>query len=231
VVALNKKSGELVWKCAVPEGDQAAYASGIVMEAEGVRQYVFFLQKGLVGVEAKTGQLLWRYDQTAQNSPAVIPTPVASGNLIFSSAARRGGGLVKLTSDGGRVKAEEAYFSAKMPSSIGGVVKVGDYLYGTAGPTLQCIEFESGDLKWDERSPAAPGALCYADGRLYLRGEEGSVALVEASPEGYQEKGHFTPPDGPDRGTSKAWSYPVVADGRLYLHDLGTVWCYDVRAR
>jgi hypothetical protein len=54
--------------------------------------------------------------------------------------------------------------------------------------------------------------------------------LVEATPEGYREKGRFTPPDQPERGRSKAWAYPVVANGRLYIHDMGTLWCYDVKA-
>ena len=76
----------------------------------------------------------------------------------------------------------------------------------------------------------APASLCFADGRLYVHGEaKGDVALIEASPEGYKEHGHFTPPQVPDRGKSKAWAYPAVANGRLYIHDWGTLWCYDVR--
>ena len=73
LVALNKKTGELIWKCAVPGGDQAAYASALVIEAGGVRQYVQMLQKGLVGVEAKTGKLLWRYDRDGQRQPGDDP--------------------------------------------------------------------------------------------------------------------------------------------------------------
>jgi outer membrane protein assembly factor BamB len=84
-------------------------------------------------------------------------------------------------------------------------------------------------VKWDDRSIGA-AALCYADGRLYLHGENGEVALVEATPEAYREKGRFKPTDSPDRGNSKAWAYPVIADGRLYIRDLGTLWCYDVKA-
>jgi hypothetical protein len=57
------------------------------------------------------------------------------------------------------------------------------------------------------------------------------VALVEATPWKYREKGRFTPPEPPERGQSRAWAYPVVANGRLYLHDLGTLWCYEVKAQ
>jgi outer membrane protein assembly factor BamB len=229
LAVLDKKTGELIWKCAVPGGEQAAYASAIVIEAGGVRQYVQILQKGLVGVEAKTGKLLWRYDKTAKGSPAVIPTPVASGDFIYSAGARNGGGGVRLKADGGTFEAEQVYFSPKLPTSVGGAVKVGEYLYGTSAGGLLCLEFTTGNVKWDDRSIGA-ASLCYADGRLYLHGENGEVALVEATPEAYREKGRFSPPDPPDRGSSKAWAYPVVANGRLYIRDIGTLWCYDVKA-
>ena len=80
IVALHKKTGDVIWKSALPEGDKAAYASAIAVEAAGIPQYVQFLAGGLVGVEAKTGKLLWRYDRTAKGSAANIPTPVASRN-------------------------------------------------------------------------------------------------------------------------------------------------------
>ena len=84
-------------------------------------------------------------------------------------------------------------------------------------------------MKWEERS-IAPASLCYADGRLYLHGENGDLALVENNPEAYHEKGRFTPAEQPNRGQSKAWAYPVVANGRLYIRDSEVLWCYDVKA-
>jgi outer membrane protein assembly factor BamB len=229
MLALNKNTGELNWKCAVAGGEQAAYTSALVIEVGGVRQYIQMLQKGLVGVEAKTGKLLWRYDRTAKGSPAVIPTPVVDGDFIYSAAGRSGGGGVRLKVNGGTFETEQLYFSPKLPTSVGGALKVGEYLYGTSAGALLCLEFKTGNVKWDDRSIGA-AALCYADGRLYLHGENGEVALVEATPEAYREKGRFKPTDPPDRGSSKAWAYPVIADGRLYIRDLGTLWCYDVKA-
>jgi outer membrane protein assembly factor BamB len=228
LVAFNKKTGELIWKCAIPGDEQASYASALAIEVGGVRQYIQMVQKGLVGVDAKTGKLLWRYDRTAKGSPAVIPTPVADGDFIYSAGARNGGGGIKLKVKEGTFEAEQVYFSPKLPTSIGGAVKAGEYLYGTSAGTLLCLEFTTGIVKWDDRSIGA-AALCYADGRLYLHGENGEVALVEATPEAYREKGRFKPTDLPARGTSKSWAYPIIANGRLYIRDLGTLWCYDVK--
>jgi hypothetical protein len=109
-------------------------------------------------------------------------------------------------------------------------VLLGDYFYGTGNQGLLCVEFATGNVKWDDRALGA-ASLCFADGRLYLHGENGEVALVEATPEGYREKGRFAPPDQPKRlgPMEKAWVYPVVANGRLYLRDHQLLWCYDVK--
>ncbi len=230
IVALDKKNGEAIWKCATPEADEAGYASIIVVNSGGLKQYVQFLAKGLVGVDADTGKLLWRYDRTAQGSPANIPTPVANDQLVYSAAGRSGGGLVKLNVDGKTVDAEQVYFEPKMPSSIGGSVEVGGYLYGTNGESLMCVEFATGDVKWQNRSVGSASVLA-VDGRLYVKGDTGEMALVEITPDEYREKGRFTLPDQPDRGRAKAWAYPVLADGKLYVRDLGSLWCYDVSAK
>lgn len=232
VVALNKGTGEVVWKCAVPGGAKAGYASIVVADAGGVRQYVAYTGGGLIGVEAKTGKFLWRYDKTTGPVGMSVLTPVVGEALVYSGNDRLGGAAVRLTADGGAVKAEEAYRDMKLPKMIGGAVLVGDYLYGASGQVLVCAEFKTGQVKWSERS-VAPGAVCYADGRLYLHGEGGDVALVEAAPEAYREHGRFTPPNPPaqraNRG-EKAWAYPVIAGGRLYVRDADCLWCYDVKA-
>ena len=232
LLKLNKATGEVVWKSAVPGGDKAAYSSIIVVETGGVKQYVQFLEKGLVGVDAQSGKLLWRYDKTAQGSPANIPTPVAKDAYVYSATNRGGAGLVQLKGGTNAFDAEQVYASSQLPSAIGGAVLVDGYLYGTKSENLICADFLTGEVKWQNRSINA-ASVCVADGRLYLHGENGDVALVEVSPTSYRELGKFTPPDIQPRGkvNSKAWAYPVVAGGKLYIRDLGCVWCYDVSAK
>jgi len=231
LVALNKKTGEVLWKCALSEGDEAAYASAIVVEAGGIKQYVQLVQKGLVGVDAKTGKFLWRYGKAVSRYGANIPTPLVSDGYIYCASAGTGGGAVKLKVNESKVAPEEVYFGMKLPQAIGGTVKIGDYLYGTTGQGLTCLDFKSGEVKWEDRA-IGTASLFYADERLYLHGENGEVALVEPSPESYREKGRFTPQDQPKHSTQmeKSWAYPVVANGQLYIRDHGTLWCYAVKA-
>jgi outer membrane protein assembly factor BamB len=230
IVTLNKKTGALIWKSAVPGGDAAAYASAIVTEAAGHKQYVQFLDKGVVGVDAKTGEFLWRYAKTS-TGPANIPTPVAHDGYVYSANARRfGGGLVQLHATADGVTAEEVYFERAVPNTLGGQVLLDGYLYGTNSDGMVASEFVTGKVAWQAEGVGS-GAVLYADGRFYVHGENGDVAVAEATPQGYTEKGRFTPPNQPKhpRARESAWAHPVVANGRLYIRDLGTLWCYDVR--
>ena len=231
MIALNKHTGEVIWKCPIEAADDAGYASAIIVNAAGHKQYVQFLSKGVVGVDAATGKFLWRYDGTGK-TPANSPTAVAKDNLVYTAKGRFGGALVELKpADDGGVTAEQVYMERGLPFSMGGSVLVDGNLYGTTSDGLVCADFATGKTKWTEKS-AGNGSICYAGGRLYIHGDGDDIILVEPSPDEYREKGRFTLPKQPERtrgGMEKAWTYPVVAGGHLYIRDLGTIWCYDLK--
>jgi len=216
----------------VPGGEAAAYSSAIIVNGAGRRQYVQFLEKGVVGVDARTGQFLWRYDETSKG-PANIPTPIGDGNYVYSTARSLGAaGLVRIKNTDSGVTAEQVYFERGLPSTIGGAVLVNGVLYGTTSQGLTAADFATGKVLWKEESLGA-GSVLFAEGNLYVHAEDGAIALAEANAQAYREKGRFMPPGRPNhpRGAREmAWAYPVVANGRLYIRDLGVVWCYDVRA-
>ena len=120
-----------------------------------------------MGVDAKTGRFLWRHDKTVSKYGANIPTPVSDDGRVYSAGAGTGGGLVRLTVGGAAAAADPVYFSPKLPTAVGGAVKVGGFLYGTSAQAMLCADFNTGDVKWEERALGA-AALCYAEGRLYL---------------------------------------------------------------
>lgn len=235
MVALNKKTGAVIWKSAIPGAEPAAYASAIVVQAAGRRQYVQFLTKGIVGVDAKTGQFLWRYAEAAKG-PAQYFTPIARGEYVYGGALSVGGGMVRLKPDDKGVVAEQVYFVRGLPNGPGGAVVVGDHIYGTeVGQKLVAAEFITGKVKWQSESVGV-ASIAAADGLLYLHGTDGDIALVEATPDGYREKGKFSPPSPPKRKQAgqyaeAAFCYPVIANGTLYIRDLDTMWAWDIKAR
>jgi outer membrane protein assembly factor BamB len=232
IVALNKKTGETIWKSAVPGGDDAAYASVIIVDTGGRKQYVQFLARGLVGVDARTGQFLWRYDATGKGNTN-IPSPLTSNGYIYTSQSRGPGGLVRLAAAGQGVAAEQVYLQRGLPNSVGGSVVVGAIHYGTTGEGLVAADWATGKVLWQDAGTTG-GAILYAENRLYIHGENGEVVLAEATPEAYRQKGRFMPPDRPKQtraAMEKAWAYPVVANGRLYIRELDSLWCYDINGK
>ena len=240
LVALNKKTGEVIWKCAVPRlgrrgRDGAGYSSIVISEACGVRQYVQLVGRGVIGVRAEDGKFLWGYNRVA-NGVANVPTPVVWKDYVFCSTSySTGAALLKLEKDGDGVRAREVYFldSRTFQNHHGGFVLVDGHIYGGHGhnagaPT--CIELLTGKVIWKERQPGGgSGAVLYADGNLIIRYQSGDVALIAATPRGYRLRGRFKPPRRPGIG-GPAWAHPVVVGGRLYLRHRDVLYCYDLRS-
>lgn len=226
LVALDKQTGKPVWTCRVPAGDGAAYASPIVALAGGLRQYVQFLAGGVVGVAARDGRFLWRYDRPANNT-ANCSTPLfAEGCVFAASDYGTGGGLARLVRQGDGIEAQDLHFTKHMKNHHGGYVLVGGCLYGADDPgSLACLDFKSLNVRWEDRRPGK-GSVAAADGRIYYRNENGPMILIEANPKQYVECGRFNPPD---RSGKNTWSNPVLANGKLYLRDQGALLCYDIK--
>jgi outer membrane protein assembly factor BamB len=331
MVALDKKTGALVWKTEWPGAgkghDGAGYTGPVVSQAAGVRQYVTMAGKGAVGIDAKTGKLLWHYNRVA-NGTAVIPTPLVWDDFVFvSSGYGTGAALLKISRDaappaadpaasaapkadatkvamlekkfadlnaeiarrrearskaregtpeyskadeavqsikpdiakaeealdeargssGGRksstpavaerlpgspVIAQEQYFldAGKFQNHHGGMVRIGDYIYAGKGHNNGfpiCLEWKTGKAVWEPgRGPGKESAaVIAADGQLYFRYQDGTMALIEAKPDAYSEKGAFKLAhiDGP------SWSHPVIHEGRLYIRDQDALLCYDIK--
>lgn len=236
VVALKKATGDLVWQSSELK-DQAEYTSLEVAEIGGKRQYIVLTQETLAGIDAKDGKVLWRIARPGK--VAVIPTPIYhDGHIFVTSGYGVGCNIFKIAADGGSYKVEEIYSDEKaglkpkdrMANHHGGMIRLGDHVYGTNEGTFRCVEFKTGKLVWEDKS-VGKGSVAYADGHFVVRSEnekKGEIALVEASPEGYKEKGRFTQPD---LSGQKTWPHPVIFGGKLYIRDHDVLLCYDVKAK
>jgi outer membrane protein assembly factor BamB len=234
MVALDKRSGKPLWACPMKGDRGAGHSSIVISEVGGRRQYVQTTAAGCFAVDAETGRFLWAYP--IDKTTAVIPTPIVRGDLVFFAAGyKRGGALVRqVPGPGGTIRAEEIYpLNPDLANKHGGIVLVGEHLYGDSDDKgiPFCAELLTGKILWKSRgSGRKSAAIAAADGHLYVRFADGMLALVEATPEEYREKGSFQIPHSEEDDARPSWSHPVILDGKLYLREGDHLLCYDLRA-
>ena len=228
MVALDKKTGELIWT-ATREGDRGAgHASIVISEVGGNRVYVQTTGSGAIGVSAKDGKVLWSYP--IDKTTAVIPTPIVRGDLvIFSVGYKRGGALLQQVASADGVTVKEIYgLNTKLANKHGGVVLMGDYLYGDDDDhgTPFCAELMTGNIKWNGRGPGKGSTVVIGGGdMLFMQFQDGELALVKPDPAAYTVVSHFKIPGS---GKRPSWAHPTIVDGKLYVRSQDKILCYNI---
>jgi outer membrane protein assembly factor BamB len=246
MVALDKKTGETLWtsdplrlgpsdnpaheRLAEPAGqvDNASYASPVLFELNGRRHLVSGSLRHVFGVDADSGELLWTRPMKTQWSVIAL-TPVVIGDGVFMTAPDGDGGRLYRIRNEGSAVAIDTVWSTPLDTCHGGAVHVGDALYGSwyrGKRGWACLDARTGELRY-ETDQIAMGSVLYADKRLYVLSQEGEMALLDPTPEGFVFKGKFRLVSG---RKNDVWTHPVILDGRLYLRYHDTLYCYDIRA-
>ncbi len=210
--------------------DGAAYTSLVPLTLGGKPQYVLLTIQTLAGLDPEDGQVLWKIPFLAGGFE-VCSDPVFrkdGENTCYIMAARKYIGALghKLVHQDGRFDIKRIFYERRLESHHGGIVRMGDHFYMLTERELACVDPVTGNILWSDRS-VGKGSILGIDGKLIVRSEagDGTVALVEATPEGYKELSRF---DQPDRSDKNSWTHPVVYNGKLYLRDRGLLLCYDV---
>ena len=231
IVALNKQTGATEWTSSGFTAGKAEYASIVPTEMNGIRQYIKLFDTQLVSVAAEDGKLIWKSDWPGKT--AVIPTPIVDGNEVYiTSGYGVGCKLVRVGSDN---SVEDVWVNKEMKNHHGGVVKIGDHIYGFSdGGGLICQDWATGEMVWNEKGEGKliKGAVHAVEGNLVCLNEgDGAVTLAKATPDGFEQLGQFTlSPQSENRSPKgKVWTHPVVVGGKLYLRDQENIVCYDVK--
>ncbi|MEF8787671.1 MAG: PQQ-binding-like beta-propeller repeat protein [Planctomycetota bacterium] len=229
MMKVSLAGGEVAWKTPNPGGWEMTHSSVVSMEYNGSKQYVYSTTRGVVGVSADDGKLLWKFpDWTIKIATVPSPLPVGDGRIFLSGGYESGAMMIRLAGEGTNIEVETVFdlepktFGAEQHTPV----LYGDHIYGIIpSGQIACLSLE-GEQLWTSSSdtPFGLGPFMVADGTiLALQAQEGVLHMAEAAPDGYSQLATAKVLDGHD-----AWAPMALAGGRLLVRDLDTLVCLEL---
>jgi outer membrane protein assembly factor BamB len=217
-VALNKQSGEIVWESG---DDTSGYSSAVPFKKDGTQYIASFGKESVQIIEALTGNETASYEwKTSYNVNAADPV-ISGDELLITSGYGHGVALLKMSAEG----LEKVWENKNMRSQMSGPVLIDGYLYGFDDKKLVCLDWKSGQQKWEEKTPKK-GSLSAAGDKLIVLSEKGMLSIAQATPQGYQQIASAQVLDG------RCWTMPVLSNGRIYARNAkGHLVCVDVQKK
>jgi outer membrane protein assembly factor BamB len=218
VVALDKLTGDTIWKNG---SDAAGYSSLIAFDLGAERCFAQFSKDHIIGRRMNNGSEMWRLSwKTSYGVNAT--TPIIQGDEMFISTGYGFGcALLKMTPTG----VTEVWRNKSMKNHVNSCVLVGGFLYGYDDGNLKCLDWKTGETKW-QTGEYGKGAVIVADGKLILYGQTGKLGLAEVTPTAFKPSSSFQALPGKD-----TWANPVLANGRLYVRSLEKMAAFDVKGK
>lgn len=237
MIALNKRTGDLIWKSESVH-DNPAYVSPIMIEKPGKKLIINITGMYVIAVDPDDGKIVWKFnhadirpDISAGVKSIKCVTPLYSnGNIYITGGYNHGGIMLKLSDDWNNVSL--AWTDSLLDVHHGGVVLVNGYIYGSnwinnSDGNWCCINWQNGKKMFEEHWNCK-GSIIYADGKLYIFDEKkGNVGLLNASPVKFDLVSSFKI----SKGTGPYWAHPVIADGILYIRHGNALMAYDIRKK
>ncbi len=239
MIAVDCATGKVVWKTPNPKRWKMTHSSIRPVEFAGRRMYVYCAGKGVVGVDAESGDLLWQTTKWWIQTNSPTPVPVGGGRMFLTGAYGAGAMMLQLRRQGNRITAEPTYrlkpgvFSSGQQTPVfhdGHIFGVLPQKVGELSQQLVCLGTD-GKVVWSSGrenrfGPKGLGPCLVADGMIIVLDDDGVLTLVEASKDGYRQLAQAKVLPGPE-----AWGPMAIADGRLIVRDIRKMVCLDLRAR
>jgi len=207
-------------------GDPVSYCSPILIKDPQRNILVHISHEYLLGLDAKTGELLWSYkEDSVKREGEYCNTPIyADGNIYGVSGVEKGKGAYKLSLSGDGKGIQETWTNAEVKNKMGGFVMVNDRIYCTsADHKLKCIDANSGNVI--DALPGLFGSIIYADGQLYCYNDNGNVNLININGPKMEVVSKFKI----TKGSKEHFAHPVIANGLLYIRHGNALMAYSIK--
>ena len=220
LVAFDKKTGKVLWTAGK---ENTAYASLMVATLAGTRQVVHLTADSLIGVDVANGKILWQTPVTSQAKRHVL-TPVLADNSVTISSTSVGLTKFSVLKDSGGFKVEPAWKNDKIKITLATPVLVNGHLYGLgtgAKTAFICVDFKTGEVKWSQPGFNDYAAVIAVGDKLLVQDMNGTMSLLKASPEKFEELGRI-------QVCGNTWSHPALADGKIYQRDKKQLFALEI---
>jgi outer membrane protein assembly factor BamB len=230
-IALNKATGDLIWK-SPSLNDKPGYVSPLLVDYAGKRMIVNVSLEHLFAVDASDGEILWKVNHVNPDNSELIKcvTPLFHDGKVYATGGYNTGGmLISIASDGKSAQVE--WTDNVLDVHHGGVVLIDGYIYGSnwlnnGNGDWCCIEWTSGKTMYQEHWKCK-GSIIAADGMLYIYDEKtGFVGLVRQNPQKFDLVSSFKI----KLGSGPYWAHPVIHNGYLYIRHGQALMVYDIKA-
>ena len=235
-VALNKRTGEVIWTTPTLD-DHTSYGCPVIVEHGGLRMIITTFANGMFGVNSANGELLFQFRHPQKYGINSTRPIYHDGYLYLTNTwddrGGEGGGegavKLRLTVTDGKVSLEEIWRDRKLDNAHDSVILLDGFLYGVSfgyrGGAFVCVDWKTGEARYDVRGIGRGSSLTWAEGLIYLLCEGGDMKLIRPTPEKFDIISEFTLPEG---GEGMWWAHPVICGKRLYIRHGTFLYCYDI---
>ncbi len=229
--ALDRKTGNVLWQSAGVV-DECTYASVMPAEIQGVKQYVAMTQQGVVAVDAKTGKELWYHKRDPMFKDMVCTTPLILGDRVLISADGAGTEVVAIEKQGANLVPKRVAFSRLLGNFHGGLVQVGDHVYGAHGiRDWKCVAIATGKVAWSTQEFGVGPLLAVGDVIVLQSQKDSELAVIEPDATAYKELSRWKLPETSKlrKSNTLLWTRPSAAGGKLFVRDQDLLFAYELK--
>ena len=222
LIALDKKTGKTLLQGGGSE--KGSYATPVVAEINGKKQYLIFTAAGLRGVNSEDGKVLWAFPwKTGHDVNASTPIAIDDNKVFINSGYGHGCALVQIKGD----KVAKLWENKNMHSHFSTPVFFKGHIYGNSDRNrLVCIDPRDGQLKWEQRGFEKGGVVAVDEVLIAMNGSSGELIMVDLNPQAYKELGRIQPFQ---RRMNRSWTAPIIADGKLIARNRAELVCIELK--
>jgi len=223
IATFDRHSGKTIWKVK-GNGEKSGYCSPHLIRHGKRRLLLTMTEKSVVGLDADTGEYLWRYPHVTDYDVNANTPLYLDGYFYTVSGYGTGSQMFRLSEDGKKINL--VWSEETLDSQMGAAVLVNGYIYGSGHHNRgwHCLDWKTGKVQFTERKIGNKGNIIFSDGMLYCYSERGDVALVKPNPKEFEVVSSFRI----KKGSGPHWAHPVIKNGCLYIRHGDVLMVYGI---